>query len=751
MRLQPIPTRAAQTGVAERTRVVIVEDDPQQLRALTRILHKHRESVEASLFNNGRAALLEAELTKPQLIVMDVFMPGLDGVEVCRRLKANPATGSTRVVLTSARLTSEVRAAALAAGAEHVIDKPFDLSVLLEQISHAELAAGSQPMAIVAERGSGAGPERGPSDAAGAHLLRPAQVPVPARERRRTTAPPSRRAANVLVDMLVDAGVDVVFGLPGGAISPIHDALLDSEVRVVTTRHESGAMFAAAGYAHVTGKLGVGVVTSGPGALNALTGLASAMCDGLPMLLLVGEVPRKVQGKGVLQDGSAYGLKIVEMAAHISKLAIEVPDASQLPHLVRRAISTAMSGRRGPVVLTLPMDVTSALIAPPRIESESVVGGTISRAIIDEIADLMHDAERPLILAGSGVRGQGAPRLLRRVEERLQCPVVTTPKGKGVMAESHPLSLGVLGLGGHLSSRAYLESGVDAVLVLGSSLGDLSTDGFNPALQAASLIHVDIDGRQIGKSYAPTHAVVAGVAEFLESLDSRIAVSNSPARRAAVAGVVRHVLPPAAEDARRIGPHEVLREMQQLLPADTIYTVDSGEHFTFATHYLKIDHPDSYLVMTGLGSMGQSIGAAIGAKLALPHRTVAAIVGDGCFAMNAFEVATAVAQRLPIRVFVFNDDRLGMVENGHEHVYGRRPDYSSGGMDVCAIAAGLGAATVRVYRPGDLANAARMLNGYPGPVVVDVQIDPDVRLPKKDRMAAFAPPPKVNADEPGVN
>jgi acetolactate synthase I/II/III large subunit len=758
MRLQPILTRAAQTGVAERTRVVIVEDDPQQLRALTRILHKHRESVDASLFDNGRAALLEAELTKPQLIVMDVFMPGLDGVEVCRRLKANPATGATRVVLTSGRMTSDVRAAALAAGAEHVIDKPFDLSVLLEQLNHSELAAGSQPLTIVDERGAAPGAAARAESIAGAPVAGPEfgveprpTPPARARELRRSTAPPSRRAANVLVDMLVDSGVDVAFGLPGGAISPIHDALLDSEVRVVTTRHESGAMFAAAGYAHVTGKLGVAIVTSGPGALNSLTGLASAMCDGLPVLLLVGEVPRKAQGRGVLQDGSAHGLKIVEMAAHISKLALEVPDASQLPHLVRRAISTAMAGRRGPVVLTLPMDVTSALIAPPRIESESTAGGTIARAIVDEIAELLHDAERPLILAGSGVRGRGAPRLLRRVAERLQCPVVTTPKGKGVMAESHPLSLGVLGLGGHLSSRAYLESGVDAVLVLGSSLGDLSTDGFNPALQAATLIHVDIDGRQIGKSYAPTHAVVAGVAEFLDALDSRIAVGGGATRRGTVAGVVRHALAPSADDAWRIGPHEVLREMQQLLPADTIYTVDSGEHFTFATHYLKIDHPDSYLVMTGLGSMGQSIGAAIGAKLALPHRTVAAIVGDGCFAMNAFEVATAVAQRLPIRVFVFNDDRLGMVENGHEHVYGRRPDYSNGGMDVCAIAAGLGAATLRVCRPGDLANAARMLNGYPGPVVVDVQIDPAVRLPKKDRMAAFAPPPKVNADEPGVN
>ncbi len=635
-------------------------------------------------------------------------------------------------------MTADLRSAALAAGAELVLDKPFDLDMLLAQVAGVSslpkvlpppvLAVGSQPLGIV--------PGNLPSDA-------PRAV--------RRTAPAPRRAANVLVDLLSEAGVDVVFGLPGGAISPVHDALLDSKMRVVTTRHESGAMFAAAGYAHITGKLGVVAVTSGPGVLNALTGLASAHCDGLPMLLLVGEVPRKAQGRGVLQDGSAHGLKIVEMAAPISKLALEVPEASQLPHLLRRAIATALSGRRGPVVLTLPMDVCSASIVPPRMETQSVLPGVLSSHQVEEICELLREAERPLILAGAGMRGGQSPALLRRVAERLRCPVATTPKGKGVFPEDHALALGVLGLGGHLSSREYLEGGVDAVLVLGSSLGDLSTDGFNAALQAPVMVHVDIDGRQIGKSYLPTHSVVADVGEFLAVLDTRLgATPPRQSRRPPTGGVVRHRLPPSA-DASRIGPHEALREIQELLPPDTVYTVDSGEHFTFATHYLRVNHPDAYVVMTGLGSMGQSIGAAIGVKLAQEQRSVAVIVGDGCFAMNAFEIATAVAQRLRLRIFVFNDDRLGMVENGHENVYGRRPDYSNGAIDVCSIASGLGAATVRVCRPGDLAKVARLLNDSPGPVVVDVRIDPGVRLPKKDRMSAFAPPPTARADEPGVN
>jgi acetolactate synthase I/II/III large subunit len=564
-------------------------------------------------------------------------------------------------------------------------------------------------------------------------------------------SPPTRRAADVLVDILAQTGVEVVFGLPGGPISPVHDALLDrGDVRVVTTRHESGALFAAAGYAHTTGRLGVAVVTSGPGILNAMTGLASAWCDGLPVLLLVGEVPRKVHGKGALQDGSSYGLNIVGMASHITKMAAEIPTASQLPMLMRRGIATALSGRRGPVVLTLPMDITTAEIAPPRIAADITLGSAVSTVVLDEISALLELASRPLILAGSGVRGGVAPVRLREVAERLECPVVTTPKAKGVFPEDHPLALGVFGIGGHPSARQYLEGGIDVLVAIGSSLGDLSTDGWTPLLQAPrALVHVDIDARQIGKSYPPTHAVVTSAEEFLGGLLGRI----RPTRRSAVGGgVVRHALPPSSSTTR-IAPQDALAEIQEVLAADTIYTVDSGEHFLFATHYLRTTVPDAYVVMTGLGSMGQSIGAALGAQIARPDRTVAAICGDGCFAMNAFEVATAVSEGLPVVVFVFNDQRLGMVEIGHQAVYGRKPDYATGHMDVCQLASSLGATVLRVERPGDIRAAADLFRDRKGPIVVDVRIDPDVRLPKKDRMGAFAPktdpgpgaPPKLRA------
>jgi acetolactate synthase I/II/III large subunit len=694
--LRPVPA-------LRRLRVLLVDDDQLHLRALERQFREEK-NFEVVVVRNAIDAMLSMGARRPDLVIMDVFMPGIDGLEACRRIKANPDMADVQVVLTSSAMTPELEAAAKEAGARFAISKPFDVAALIEDVMDelmemAELAAES-----------------------------------------RVAVSQTMRGADYIVGALEEAGVEYVFGIPGGAISPIHDALLDSNIRPITTRHESGALFAAAGYARATGKLAVVAVTSGPGILNSITGLATAWCDGVPLLVLVGEVPRPKHGQGVLQDGSAHGLRIVEMVRHISKLALEVPRPDALPHLLRRAMVTAMSGRRGPAVMTLPLDVTMAQVAAPRRGGHMVVRSVVEPEILDEIGTLMLSAKRPLILAGAGTRGDNAPERLRALSERLSCPVVTTPKGKGVFPEDHALSLGVLGLGGHRSARRYLESGVDVLLAIGTSLGDLSTDGFAPHIQAPTLIHVDMDAQQIGRSYAPTHAVVASAADFLGTLVDNLSERPTKPRaiRAGTGGIIRNELPSSAK-LDRIASHDALAEIQEVLPTDTIYTVDSGEHFVFATHFLEIAHSDSFLVMTGLGSMGPSIGAAIGVQLAQRDRFVAAICGDGCFSMNAFEIATAVAEQLPIRVFVFNDERLGMVELGHEKVYGRRPEYPTRPLDVCALAQGLGATTLRINRAGQLRSVRDTLLHARGPVVIDVRIDPDIVLPKQDRVAAMVP------------
>jgi acetolactate synthase I/II/III large subunit len=552
------------------------------------------------------------------------------------------------------------------------------------------------------------------------------------------TAP--QRTADVLVEILVSAGVEVVFGLPGGPISPVHDALLDrSDVRVLTTRHESGALFAAAGYAQTSGKLGVALVTSGPGALNALTGLASANLDGLPVLLLVGEVPRKNQGRGALQDGSAHGLNIVQMASHVTKLAAQVVEPTAAPAMLRRAIATALSGRRGPVVLTLPMDTTLAKITAPRVHVDVSTVHTIDASVLDAVASAITGSRRTALLVGAGTRFGAGPERLRAFAERVQCPVITTPKGKGVFPEDHPLSLGVFGIGGHPSTAAWLGHGTDVLLAVGTSLGELQTDGWSSLLKPRrAFVHVDIDAAAIGRAYSVSLGIAAPADLFFRKMTERL----PQAEARSFGGIRRHgrveALPESPDG--RIAPPRALWEIQQVLPRDTIYTNDAGEHSVFSTHYLLTTEPDAFVLMNGLGSMGSSIGAAIGAQLARPDRTVAAICGDGCFAMNAFEIATAVSARLPVIVFVMNDERLAMVEMGHRAVYGRAPSYPTTPMDVFHVAAALGADALVARHAGDILAAADALRApRDRPLVVDVRIDPSVVMPRRDRFEESDP------------
>ena len=517
-------------AVVRPLRVLIVDDDGAQLRAIKRSLRDHR--VQLTVVDNAIDAMLHIGTSKPDLVVMDVYMPGLDGIEACRRIKANAETRDVQVILASALMTLDLEIAAKHAGAKCALEKPITLAALVENAPTS--FDDVEPVAIEQA---------------------PVQTPV------MTTT----RGADLLVAMLAEAGVETVFGLPGGAISPVHDALMDSPIRTITTRHENGAMFAAAGYAQTTGKLGVVAVTSGPGALNAMTGLASAHCDGLPVLLLVGEVPRSSQGKGVLQDGSAHGLQLIEMMRYVTKLAAEVPRPSALPHLVRRAIATALSGRKGPVDADAAArrdDRAGASSARRRLGDDGRHGAAREHRRSDRLdpgRDAPADPRRQRLSrrwrTGAAARGRRTAELSDRDDAESQ----------GVFPEDHALSVGVLGMGGHPSARAYLTSGVDVVVAVGTSLGDMATDGFSPFLQATNaLVHVDIDARQVGKSYSPTHAIVASAADFLGGLAERstLARGSQPiALRQLPHGVERFALP-SSTTPHRIAPQDALLEIK---------------------------------------------------------------------------------------------------------------------------------------------------------------------------------------------
>jgi acetolactate synthase-1/2/3 large subunit len=547
-----------------------------------------------------------------------------------------------------------------------------------------------------------------------------------------------RRTADVLIDGLVEAGVEVVFVLPGGTISPLNDALIDRpEIRVINVRHESGAMFGAAAYARTSGKIGVVLVTSGPGVLNAMTGLASAHCDGLPVLLLAGEVPRPLHGRRALQEGSAHHLDITSMCRPITKLSLEIPFPDLAPAIFRRAINTAMSGRRGPVVLTLPLDVTSAPIVAPEVAGD--VGVTFglessrTQRALDETAEALRSASRPLIFAGSGTRWGQAPAHLRALAEALQVPVMTTPKGKGVFPETHPLSLGVFGHGGHPSSRAYLEGGIDTLLAIGTGLSDPATDGWSPLLAPSRhFIHVDADAMQLGRNYPVTTGIVGDADAVLSRLAARMGDVRRESRRF---GVERFSDPATAVHGPegRITPQRALWEIQQSLPADTIYACDIGEHLLFATHYLEISRPESFLIMTGLASMGSGIPGAIGARLAESSRQTVAICGDGCFSMALGDVSVAARYKLPLLIAVLNDMRYGMVEIGAKSVYNRSPCYSTAPINIVDLAHGAGVRALTIQQGGEISmlDLRGMLES--GPVVLDIRIDKGVQMPKNRR------------------
>ncbi|MFO0735307.1 MAG: thiamine pyrophosphate-binding protein [Labilithrix sp.] len=539
----------------------------------------------------------------------------------------------------------------------------------------------------------------------------------------------SVRTADLLVDVLVDAGVEVIFGLPGGPVAPLMDALLDRpQIRTITTRHEAGALFAAAGYAQSTGKLAVCVVTSGPGILNAMTGIANAYCEGLPILVIAGDVPRDRVGKGAAQDGTSFGLDVIHMAKPISKFAAAASESATAPGLLRQAIATAMAGRKGPSVVTVPLDVATLKAIPPLLGVKLEERYETPAETLDGVAEALRTARRGLILAGSGCRWGNGPKMLRELAERLQIPVMTTPKAKGVLPETHALSLGVFGWGGHASASEYLEAGVDVVFAIGTSLGEHASDSWSTKLAGSEhFIHLDIDATRIGRNYAVTYGMVDTVENALPKLMERF--KGMPRRFPMRHGVRRANTGDLVLVGKegKIAPQRALWELQKAVPEDAMYTSDIGAHMFFALHHIEAKTPTSFMITLSLGSMGSGIGGAFGVKVAHPDRPVVSICGDGCFSMALGDIACAAQNDIPLIVAVLNDERYGMVEIGHDVIYGRTPKFSMP-MNIERLAEGAGARCVVITEPGQLENLDLVAMAGQKPLVLDIRIDPTVHL-----------------------
>lgn len=532
-------------------------------------------------------------------------------------------------------------------------------------------------------------------------------------------SPTQHRVADRLVDLLEAEGIDTIYGIPGGAIAPIYDALVDRPLRVVHARHETSALFMALGHHRMQpDSIPCVLTTSGPGVTNAITGLASAHASRVPVVVIAGEVPCAKFGRGALQEGSSDAIDIVAMVRKITRLAERVTSADRAVHQLRTAIERARRDQ-GPVLLALPFDISLATaneVALPRRDRELAPpdATTVARA-----ARALDRAARPVVLLGQDARPATAE--LRALVRRLGLPVISEPSAKGIIPESWRSCLGVFGYGGHPSARRFLEARrPDLVLAIGCELDEVSTNSWSPLVQGDVMIQIDDDPSRFGRNYRVDIAIEGACALVVAQLDALLAAR---APWSLELQGIEHTQPRDAEiDRAPLHPARVIHVVQEELPADAAFAVDIGEHLLYALHYLRLDRADQLLTALAFGSMGSGIGAAVGAKLAAAERTVAAVCGDYGFQMYGMELATCVQEGLGVVFVVMNDARMGMVEAGNMRVYGRTLDMRGPEIDFAALARAHGASGAVARTAGELRDALRARRDRV-PMVIDCRID----------------------------
>jgi acetolactate synthase-1/2/3 large subunit len=580
------------------------------------------------------------------------------------------------------------------------------------------------------------------------------EPPSPAGRADAPVARPTISCVGLLIEYLKQEGVEAVFTLPGGPLTPVLDGLYhERSIRTISARHEGGAAFMALGYARMTGRLGVCCVTTGPGATNAITGVAAAKADSLPMLVVTAQVATSTFGKGSVQD-SVERIDIVEMFKSTTKLSMMLSNPQNLAMTLRRAIRTAMTGRRGPVHLNIPTDMMRQQVRldlqwPQEYRSVSRV---FDREAVKQAAAVLLEARRPAILAGHGIALAAAEPELRELAELLDIPVATTPKGKGVFPEDHPLTLRVFGVASSPQAESYLLSGeVDTLCVLGSSLHESSTQCWEQRLQpTGSMIQLDIEPSVIGRNY-PVAVPLVGEAkttlrELIFHLRRMLAHGEHPFTRSAADFIewkrsAQPYLNPEsmASKALPMKPQRLMREISEALPDRSVVFIDSGNNTLWATHYLDSVRGRSFIHNWGeFGAMGFGVAAPIGAKAAAPGRPVVAIVGDGAFAMNGFEVSTAATYGIPVVWIVLNDSRLNAVYHGQQLQYaGRTIGCDFKRMDLAAVARALGADGISLSRPEEIGPALRAALAGGRPTVLDVAIDAEEVPPIHSRIKSL--------------
>ena len=536
--------------------------------------------------------------------------------------------------------------------------------------------------------------------------------------------------ATALMKALEKEGVKEVFGLPGGANLPMYDELGKSNIRHILVRHEQSAAHMADGFGRVSRKPGVCFATSGPGATNLLTGIATAQADSAPMVAVTGQVPVAMIGKDAFQESDIIG-----MANPALKYSYQPRTPEEIPTMVKQGFYIAETGRPGPVLLDIPKDVQQNEANIPFPDEVRVPGyhpwtdpdmQNTGRAV-----ELLLSAQKPIILAGGGVIISSAFAELQSIAELLMIPVVTTFKGKGAFPENHPLSLGPIGMHGHAEANKLMTE-ADCVLAIGTRFSDRSVGTFEEFEKNLKIIHMDVDPAEIGKNQTTSVAVVGDVRTSLRIfgkllMDKAVRPSDDNPWLKHVKETKQYWRENLKLHPGEMGAAKILRKLRELLPKESIVTTEVGQHQMWASLFFDAIHPGTFFSSTGLGTMGWGFPAAIGAKTARPDVPVVDIAGDGSFNMTEHSLATAVLEDLPVIVFLINNYSLGMVAQWQRTFYDRRmvgvdlkkcPDYVK-------LAESYGAQGIRAQSMDELEKAIKDGLNSDVATVIDIPIDPE--------------------------
>jgi acetolactate synthase-1/2/3 large subunit len=539
--------------------------------------------------------------------------------------------------------------------------------------------------------------------------------------------------AQALIRSLEMESVEVIFGLPGGAILPVYDPIIDSAIRHVLVRHEQGAGHMAEGYAHATGRPGVVMVTSGPGATNIVTPLCDAFMDSIPLVAITGQVSTAAIGTDAFQECDTTGITMP-----VTKHNWLITDPHEIPQVVREAFHVATTGRPGPVLIDVPKSVSNATMEwywPDRVDLPGYKPTLTGHPrMIKEAARQILDAQRPVIYAGGGILKARAAEALRELAELTGIHVVTTLMARGAFPDDHPLCLGMPGMHGSYTAVTSMQQ-ADLLIALGARFDDRVTGNVAAFAPAAKVIHVDIDPAELGKVRRPDVPVVGDCRLVIESLVKAVRrelekrpMADRSAWDAQLADW-RSRFPYRYEqlDDGPLKPQYCIEQIRDRAPDDAIVVAGVGQHQMWASQFWTFRHPYTWINSGGLGTMGFAVPAAIGAKVGRPDRTVWAVDGDGCFQMTAQELVTASAERIPIKVAILNNAYLGMVRQWQELFYEERysevylsPDLP----DYVKWAEAMGCVAYRVETPEDVAPTIEKANEIDDrPVVIDFRVD----------------------------